>query len=144
METVATIVHYLEVSLHPTLKISMISLLGHPQQEHETSHGSMSRTRWSIEGPDDTILELDGHRFGSNDDCTPVMCNLVCKDMGRHAHLDYCRSDGLACGGPELEHITERLSPNPDKAKDWVSHGMYWRRSGLYYSIKFCRLIGVQ
>lgn len=92
----------------------------------------MSKTRWSIEGPDDTILELNGHRFGSNDDCAPVMCNLVCKDMGRHAHLDYCRSDGSACVGLELEHIIARLSPNPDKPKDWVSHGMYWRRSGSY------------
>ncbi|KAI1789533.1 hypothetical protein LXA43DRAFT_1153915 [Ganoderma leucocontextum] len=31
--------------------------LGHTQKEHDTSHGSMSKTRWAIDGPDGTILE---------------------------------------------------------------------------------------
>ncbi|KXN92377.1 hypothetical protein AN958_06995 [Leucoagaricus sp. SymC.cos] len=106
--------------------------LGHPQQEHETSHGSMSRTRWAVDGPDGSAVELGGRRFGASDEGAPMMCNLVCKSMGRHAHLDYCRTDASqVCAGPDHEHIKTRLAPNPDKAKDWISHKLYWRRSGI-------------
>lgn len=91
----------------------------------------MARTRWIIDGPDDSALELNGRRFGSNDDGAPMMCNLVCQGMGRHAHLDYCRTDSLQrCNAPDREHISVRLAPNPDRPKDWVSHALYWRRSG--------------
>ena len=65
---------------------------GHPQQEHETRHGSMSQSRWVIEGPDGTGLEVEGRRFASNDDGAPMMCNIVCQALGRHVHIDYCRS----------------------------------------------------
>ncbi|KAJ7087696.1 hypothetical protein C8R43DRAFT_1244821 [Mycena crocata] len=106
--------------------------LGHPQQEHETSHGSMSRTTWSINGPDDTILELKGRKFASNDDGAPMMCNLVCQDMGRHVHIDYCRAAGDGpCDGQEIEHIDAPLRPNPDQPKDWVSHSLFWKRTGF-------------
>lgn len=93
----------------------------------------MSRTRWSIDGPDGAVMELNGRRFGTNDEGAPMMCNLVCQSMGRHAHLDYCRTDGSQrCAGPDHEHITTRLAPNPDRQKDWISHKLYWRRSGLF------------
>lgn len=46
---------------------------GHPQQEHETSHGSMSRTRWAVDGDDDTVIEVNGRRFGSGDDGAPLL-----------------------------------------------------------------------
>ncbi|KAJ6581854.1 hypothetical protein B0H19DRAFT_1116733 [Mycena capillaripes] len=106
--------------------------LGHPQQEHETSHGSMSKTSWSIDGPDDTILELKGRRFASNDDGAPMMCNLFCQDMGRHVHIDYCRrTDDAPCEGSELEHIDVPMNPNPDQPKDWISHSLFWKRSGF-------------
>ncbi|KAI0292619.1 hypothetical protein B0F90DRAFT_1671124 [Multifurca ochricompacta] len=49
---------------------------GHPQQEHETSHGSMSKTKWAIDGPDGTSLELGGHKFSSNDEGGPMLCNM--------------------------------------------------------------------
>ncbi|KAF9443582.1 hypothetical protein P691DRAFT_778790 [Macrolepiota fuliginosa MF-IS2] len=105
---------------------------GHPQQEHETSHGSMSKTKWVIEGPDGTAIELNGRRFAANDDGAPMMCNLVCQSMGRHAHIDYCRTDqDQRCTSLDHEHITERLAPNPDQPKDWISHKLYWRRSGF-------------
>ncbi|KAF5362168.1 hypothetical protein D9756_002245 [Leucocoprinus leucothites] len=104
----------------------------HPQQEHETSHGSMSRTRWAIDGPDGTAMELNGRRFGANDEGAPMMCNLVCQSMGRHAHLDYCRTDpGQQCAGADHEHIQARLEPNRNRSKDWISHKLYWRRSGF-------------
>ncbi|KAJ7504160.1 hypothetical protein B0H11DRAFT_1709774, partial [Mycena galericulata] len=105
--------------------------LGHPQQDHETSHGSMSKTSWSIDGPDDTILELKGRKFASNDDGAPMMCNLVCQDMGRHVHIDYCRAtEDSLCDGAELEHIDVALAPNPTQPKDWISHSLFWKRTG--------------
>ena len=115
------------------MKVSCLLLLaefslGHPQQEHETRHGSMSRTRWAIDGPDGTSLELEGRKFSSNDDGAPMLCNLVCTSMGRHVHIDYCRGD--PCDNPETQHINERMVPNPDEPKDWITHGLHWRRMG--------------
>ncbi|KAF7309973.1 VWFA domain-containing protein [Mycena indigotica] len=105
---------------------------GHPQQEHETRHGSMSRTQWAVDGPDGTIVEVNGHKFGANDEGSPLLCNLFCQEMGRHAHMDYCRADDAnACTGNEVQHITTRMTPNPDRPKDWVSHSLFWRRSGM-------------
>ena len=47
--------------------------IGHPQREHETSHGSMSKTQWTVDGPDGTVVELDGRKFGSNDSGAPML-----------------------------------------------------------------------
>ncbi|KAF8840150.1 hypothetical protein BDN67DRAFT_904164 [Paxillus ammoniavirescens] len=109
--------------------------LGHAQQEHETRHGSMSKTRWSIDGPADASLEIEGRRFSSNDEGAPMMCNLVCQAMGRHVHISNCRhgaDDPAACNGnDQIEHIHKRLYPNPDDAKDFVTHSLFWRRTGF-------------
>jgi len=106
--------------------------LGHTQQDHETSHGSMTQTRWTVDGPDGTSLELGGRKFSSNDEGAPMMCNLVCSSIGRHVHIAYCRAaDGGPCYGADVQHINERLTPNPDKPKDAISHGLYWRRMGF-------------
>ncbi|KAF8552259.1 hypothetical protein OG21DRAFT_1416462 [Imleria badia] len=107
--------------------------LGHPQQEHETRHGSMSRTRWTMDGPDDLPLEIEGRKFSANDEGAPMMCNLVCSAMGRHIHIDYCRTaDEAACtGNEELQHLTRRIQPSPNRAKDVLTHGLLWKRSGF-------------
>ncbi|KAH7908406.1 hypothetical protein BJ138DRAFT_1012879 [Hygrophoropsis aurantiaca] len=106
--------------------------LGHPQQEHETRHGSMSRTRWAINDADDTSLEVEGHKFSFNDEGTPTMCHLVCQAMGRHVHIDYCRANDLAaCTGNDIQHISERMIPNPDRHKDAITHSLFWRRNGF-------------
>ncbi|KAH9047121.1 hypothetical protein EDB84DRAFT_1462824 [Lactarius hengduanensis] len=106
--------------------------LGHTQQEHETSHGSMTQTRWAIDGPDDTGLELGGRKFSSNDEGAPMMCSLVCSSMGRHVHIDYCRAgENAPCDGAEVQHINARMVPNPDKPKDAITHSLYWRRKGF-------------
>ncbi|KAK0202722.1 hypothetical protein DFS33DRAFT_1436579 [Desarmillaria ectypa] len=110
--------------------------LGHVQQEHETSHGSMSKTRWAVDGLAGASVEINGHKFGSEDDGAPMMCNLVCQDMGRHAHLDYCRADPQqvgTCGSAEIQHVRERLRPNPERLKDFITHSLFWRRSGAHY-----------
>ncbi|KAG2347680.1 hypothetical protein BDR05DRAFT_927599 [Suillus weaverae] len=107
--------------------------LGHPQQEHETRHGSMSSSRWAVDGPDDTGLEVEGRRFSSNDEGAPMMCNLVCQALGRHVHIDYCRAeDAASCiGNNEAQHIFKRLLPHPDRPKDFLTHNLFWRRSGF-------------
>ncbi|KAF9231331.1 hypothetical protein BU15DRAFT_68421 [Melanogaster broomeanus] len=107
--------------------------IGHPQQEHETRHGSMSRTRWTVDGPDDVALEIEGRKFSTNDEGAPMMCNLVCQAMGRHVHIDYCRADDEASctGNDEIQHLTKRLLPNPDREKDALTHNLFWKRSGF-------------
>lgn len=105
--------------------------LGHPQQEHDTSHGSMSKTRWALDDEDGTI-ELNGHKFGADDDGAPMLCNLVCKEMGRHVHVDYCRAQAdVSCQGEGVLHINDRMRPDPDKPKDWISHNLFWKRTGF-------------
>ncbi|KAH9056527.1 hypothetical protein EDB87DRAFT_1221331 [Lactarius vividus] len=92
------------------------SLLGHKRREHQTSHGSMTQTRWAIDGPDGTTLELGGRKFSSNDEGATMMYNLVCSSLGIHVHFDYCRSGGgRTCGD----------------AEDSVTHGLSWRRMGF-------------
>jgi hypothetical protein len=103
---------------------------GHTQQEHETHHGSMSRTRWAVDGPDGSFIELGGRKFSSNDDGAPMLCNLVCTSIGRHVHIDDCRGDHPH--NSEVLHINERIVPNPDQAKDWITHGLHWRRMGEF------------
>jgi hypothetical protein len=50
--------------------------------------------------------------------------------MGRHVHIDYCRGD--PCDNPETQHINERMVPSPDQPKDWITHGLHWRRMGEF------------
>ena len=91
----------------------------------------MTRTRWAVEGPDGTSLEREGRKFSSNDEGGPMFCNFVCSPMGRHVHITNCRStDGGPCYGADIEHIKEKLSPNPDEPKDAITHELYWRRMG--------------
>jgi len=105
--------------------------IGHPQKEHETSHGSMSRVRWSVEGPEDAAFEVNGHKFATNDDGAPMMCNLYCADLGRHVHVDYCRSEEPAtCSGAEIQHLSTRVRPDPERPKDWITHSLHWKRMG--------------
>ena len=59
------------------------------------------------------------------------MCNLVCSSIGRHVHIDYCRTDGNGpCGGSEVQHITDRIAPEPNRPKDVVTHSLYWKGMG--------------
>ena len=117
----------------PSLRLKLDCCTGHPQQEHETSHGSMSKTKWAVDGPDGTVLEVNGRKFGANDDGAPMLCSMYCRSMGRHAHIDWCRSDDPAtCGGPEHEHISTPMQPHPRRAKDWISHSLYWKRTGTF------------
>ena len=44
-------------------------------------------------------------------------------------HIDYCRGDPH---DPEVFHINERIDPNPEREKDWITHGPHWRRMGEF------------
>jgi hypothetical protein len=35
-------------------------------------------------------------------------------------------------------HINERILPNPDLAKDWVTHSLHWRRMGEFVANFVC------
>ncbi|KAF9228234.1 hypothetical protein BS17DRAFT_850512 [Gyrodon lividus] len=104
--------------------------LGHSQKEHETRHGSMSNVRWSVDGPDEEGLEVEGRRFSTNDDGAPMMCNLVCQALGRHVHIDYCRAkSAIECrGNHEVQHVARTLRPDPDRPKDFLTHSLFWKR----------------
>ena len=107
---------------------------GHPQREHETSHGPMSRPKWSVEGPEDSALEVNGHKFATDDDGAPIMCNFYCTDLGRHVHIDYSRSENPpSCSGAEIQHLSTRVRPNPEKPKDLITHSLYWKRMGTSF-----------
>ena len=101
----------------------------------------MTQTRWAVDGPDGATLELAGRKFSSNDDGAPMMCNLVCSSMGRHVHIDYCRLAEFGieplglCGGGSVQHINDRMLPDPDKPKDVITHNLYWRRMGPLHAV---------
>jgi len=101
----------------------------------------MTETRWAVDGPDGTTLEFGGRRFSSNDEGAPMMCNLVCTSMGRHVHIDYCRTEqGGRCDGAEIQHMNERITPDPNKAKDAITHSLNWRRMGTLAVLLLPRL----
>lgn len=91
----------------------------------------MSKTSWALDDPDDAI-ELSGRKFGTGDDGAPMLCNLLCTDMGRHVHVAYCRTPpGQPCQPTEgTQHATRAMLPNRDQLKDWVTHSLHWRRMG--------------
>ena len=86
----------------------------------------MLQTRWEVESLKGGCVDSGGLKL--NEDTPHRPCNLVCSDLGRHVHIDYC--NGYPHDDPELLHIYESMDPNPDQAKDWVTHGLYWRRMG--------------
>jgi hypothetical protein len=107
----------------------------------------MSKTRWAVDGPDGEVVEVQGRKFSANDDGAPMLvrssyystvhiliemkCSMVCKDMDRHAHVDFCRSnDPDTCAAAGLQHSKTKLVPEPDRPKDWISHKLYWQRTG--------------
>ena len=92
----------------------------------------MERTHWAIDGDDDTVQEIQGRKFSSGDSGEPMLCSIVCTELGRHVHLDFCRADdGGECLEPSVEHVTSRMQPEPNRAKDWITHELFWARAGL-------------
>ncbi|KAF9231816.1 hypothetical protein BU15DRAFT_81945 [Melanogaster broomeanus] len=108
-----TVIHYCEERCASCEYFCTLPL-GHSEQEHQTRHGSMSNVRWSIDGPDEEGLEVEGRRFSTNDEGAPMMCNLVCQ-----------------AGNPEIQHSARKIQPDPDRPKDFLTHNLFWKRSGF-------------
>ena|ERR1700733_8726915 len=93
-------------------------LQGHTQQEHKTSHSSMTQTRWAIDRPDEADVELGGRKFSANDEGAPMMCNLVCSSKGRHVHIEYCRAGGMRVArGRNYSMLTQGWFPTQTDVK---------------------------
>jgi hypothetical protein len=66
-----------------------------------------------------------------------MLCSMVCSAMGRHVHIDTCRSQGPSCSGDgEIEHIPSVVGsivddPSSSTEHDWVTHRLFWERSGI-------------
>jgi len=61
-----------------------------------------------------------------------MMCNFVCASMGRHVHIDYCPTEkGGRCDDAEVQHINEKITPDPNRPKDAITHSLHWRRMGF-------------
>ncbi|KAG8926003.1 hypothetical protein FRC01_009457, partial [Tulasnella sp. 417] len=120
--------HYCEESCQNCGYICTLPL-GHLQPEHDTAHGSMERTAWAVEGNSDAVVEVQGRKFAAQDDGAPQLCSSICRNLGRHAHIDYCRSAKEEC--KEVGHIDVPMLPNRTRPKDWVSHKVFWERTGF-------------
>ncbi|CAI2180537.1 19077_t:CDS:10, partial [Funneliformis geosporum] len=96
---------------------------GHTQN-HNTSHGNMIQTEFTGE---DNEFEY----AGVGDQGTFVLCNMFCKELGRHRHISYCQSQDI-CQGQDIQHIEEQVKPNPRKPKDFISHKLFWERTDPY------------
>ncbi|KAJ3232591.1 hypothetical protein HDU81_002854 [Chytriomyces hyalinus] len=106
--------------------------VGH-QGDHDTSHGSMEQTVFTNAGDDE--FEYGSHKFNRNDSGKCFLCQLYCKELKRHAHIDWCRhpDDPHLCDrdGEGSSHIHETLLPDPSKPKDYVTHETCWKRTGF-------------
>ena len=89
----------------------------------------MSNTVWFVHGDDDGTVEVEGRKYAAGDSGAPMLCNMVCKSLRRHIHVDSCRADddGVCGGGPGVQHIDE---PNSPEKQDLISHRLFWDRSG--------------
>ncbi|CAG8569503.1 21294_t:CDS:10, partial [Gigaspora rosea] len=65
----------------------------------------------------------------SGDHGTFALCNLYCK--GRHRHIDYCQDASTCKSSANKQHIDVSIEPHPDKPKDYISHRLFWERTGF-------------
>ncbi|PKY22475.1 hypothetical protein RhiirB3_503321, partial [Rhizophagus irregularis] len=96
---------------------------GHAQI-HDTRHGNMTQTEL------DNEFDYAGHRLRVGDQGTFVLCNLA----SRHRHIDYCKNEKNCKSGnqgQDIRHINEKVQPNPEKPKDFISHKLFWERTGF-------------
>jgi hypothetical protein len=115
----------------------LTEVLGNPpQQEHQTSHGNMKNTKWKMEG-NQTVV--NGRRYANEDPGVAMLCSISCSELGRHAHLAPCRVSGAQClGGEDSEHIIKEISDKSDVGFDWISHRLFWERSGIVLHFEHC------
>ncbi|RIA99609.1 hypothetical protein C1645_746686 [Glomus cerebriforme] len=104
---------------------------GHTQI-HETRHGIMTQNEFNEFTDNNAIDDNADHKL--RDQGISVLCNLRCKDLGRHRHVDYCQNEEnckLRNQSHDIQHIDEQVQPHPDKPKDFISHKLFWERTGF-------------
>jgi len=85
----------------------------------------MSNAVWFVPS-----VEVEGRRFAAGVSGAPMLCSLVCNSLGRHIHIDTCRSaddNGVCSAGPGIQHIND---PDSGENEDLISHRVFWGRSG--------------
>ncbi|KIM26074.1 hypothetical protein M408DRAFT_199760 [Serendipita vermifera MAFF 305830] len=124
--------HYCEARC-PQCDYYCILPLGHPEQEHETSHGNMKNTKWLMEG-DHAVIS--GRRYATGDNGVTMLCSVVCSELGRHSHRAPCKAlMGHCSSSGDVEHIlNEPPTGRATSGFDWISHKLFWERSGLQRS----------
>ncbi|CAG8745069.1 36234_t:CDS:10, partial [Gigaspora margarita] len=95
---------------------------------HETKHGNMTQTEFTSE---DKEFEYRGHKLRAGDHGTFVLCNFYCKEFGRHRHIDYCQDASSCKPSANKRHIDVSVEPHPEKPKDYISHSLFWERTGF-------------
>ena len=91
----------------------------------------MEQMTWAMDGDDVAVREVQGRRFSSGDSGAPMLCSIVCGQLGRHVHVDFCRTpSGNVCCDTQIEHIGVPMSPDITRPKDWITHALYWGRTG--------------
>ncbi|KAF8341339.1 uncharacterized protein EI90DRAFT_2905822 [Cantharellus anzutake] len=126
--TNAAAFHYCETRCPSCLYFCTLAIDHHGL--HNTTHGNMEQTSWSFEGDDSTTREVAGRKFSTGDSGAPMYCNMFCKELGRHAHIDFCRAPRNGrCTDDTVEHIAARMNPEPNRDKDWITHASYWART---------------
>ncbi|KAJ3218698.1 hypothetical protein HDU67_004480 [Dinochytrium kinnereticum] len=97
-------------------------------QEHTTSHGNMTQTTFTCLEDD---FEYDNEKFSVGDSGVACLCSMFCKQLGRHTHIDYCRNPDSCIDDSNIRHIQKKLNPEPELAKDFISHSLFWKRTGF-------------
>ncbi|GES77129.1 hypothetical protein GLOIN_2v1781565 [Rhizophagus clarus] len=101
---------------------------GH-KQLHDTKHGidvNMTQIIFSEDNASEYTRVDDQGTF--------TLCNLNCKNLGRHRHIDYCQNEEnckLENQRHDIKHINGQIQPNPDRPKDFISHKLFWERTGF-------------
>ncbi|KAG8756564.1 hypothetical protein FRC14_002940 [Serendipita sp. 396] len=115
---------YIDQSMNPE------TFQGHPQEDHETSHGSMKTTRWFVE--ENGVKVVAGRKYTSGDSGATMLCSMICRQLERHVHLATCTcTGGVIQANREVRHNNATVTGNPPGGeRDWISHRLFWAQSG--------------
>ena len=106
--------------------------LMHHDGLHHTRHGNM-RKFYFIANED--IFEVGSHKYKVGEEAIAEMCHVFCSSLGRgHAHVIECDNPRACSYNPKVDgprHQTKVYKPNPQIAKDEITHTEYWRHIGF-------------
>ncbi|KAI8847355.1 hypothetical protein BC829DRAFT_477350 [Chytridium lagenaria] len=103
--------------------------IGH-RQEHSTSHGNMSRTKFTL-ADGDGDFEYENQKFSSGDSGIAFLCSMYCKQLGRHSHIDFCPNPGGCLDSDHIRHLSHPILPDPLRKKEQITHSLFWKRAGF-------------